>query len=411
MSTDVERRKKSDAVDNKKRKKGKKRVKNKRRTLIIVDVVLVVVLASIFGGYFGVKKFVTDNFLHKIYRPAEDYTVDPSKQAEIDKYSEPVDMTEPFTNENGEEYTLSYEDNLEAVENALQANTDAKEFFESGAIFEANYITNILLIGTDVRIRNARNGNSDSMILISINKQTKRIIMTSLMRDMYLYIPAPVNNSHKINYAHSSRGSAFLCQALTGNLKIKIDKYVKVDFYGLIDIIDAVGGIDINVTEKEIKYANSYIYEMWQHCDYSSQYNWEEVIIKSPGMQHLNGMQAVGYARIRAVGDDFQRTKRQRAVLNAIKDKIFKMKPTQIFTFAQTAFENVASNLTDDELWGFVKNALDYVSYEVVEQRIPYNNTYKGAMLPYPDGSSIIVDLPTNVKKMLEVICGRSGSN
>lgn len=290
-------------------------------------------------------------------------------------------------------------DNIDDATRAL-IDGDATTFYNTGEAAEASYVTNILLIGSDVRVSESWNGNSDSMIMISINSKTKTITMTSFMRDLYVYIP-DANVCSKLNYAHAYGGSELLCKTITGNFKVKVDQYFRVDFYGLMDIIDAAGGVDITLRDEELSVANMYIHDMAVNAGY----NPDDYYLTTAGTQHLNGVQAVAYARIRYVGNaDYERTNRQRTILSQVFENVKSMGITDIDAFAKTALPNLYTNMDNDDIWGIISDALTYLDYDLVSQRVPFDDTSTGQTI---DGQSMLVpDYKTNAEMLIESIYG-----
>ncbi len=276
--------------------------------------------------------------------------------------------------------------NVDEALNAL-VNADLKDFFESGTPAEASYVKNILLIGVDDRAAGQQTGNSDTMILLSINSKTNQIFMTSFMRDMYVYVPN-ADKYDKLNYAHAYGGSNLLCETITGNFKVKVDQYVRVDFYSLMDIIDAVGGIDMELSADEVAVANkTYIYYMCQDMglDPSGYY------IQGSGMLHLSGMQAVAYARIRYVGNaDYERTNRQRKVLAAIAENCKSMSVSELNKFANAALPKISTNMDNDDIWDLITDAPSLLKDELVSQRMPYDDS-SHSMAVFLDGYNVSV--------------------
>lgn len=360
----------------------KHRFSKKLRVLIGVDITLVSLWLIVFLTILIGKKVITNRFIDKLnYETFDGYHIDENA------IKESADETVPD------------EDNLDEVERNL-IDADSKTFFYSTEAVESNYVTNILFIGTDVRVSDSWNGNSDSMILVSINKKTKKIVMTSFMRDMYVYIPE-LDTSGKLNLSHAVGGSNLLCATITGNFKIKVDKYLRVDFYGMMNIVDAAGGIDMYVTDEEIPVANDYIRRMCQYTgqDPNTQY------LTTGGDLHLNGMQAVAYARIRYVGNaDYERTNRQRKILNAIFNNCKSMSMTQIMNFADNALPNISTNMESDEIWDIIEDAITYLGYEVVSQRVPFDDS---STPTYIDNISVLLpDYKKNVELLINGIYG-----
>ncbi len=355
----------------------------KVRIILIADIVLIVVWVIILAVIFGGKGIINCRYLSKINTEKEANVIKSTNEVEIE------------TDENVVE-----EDNIDdALKNLIDG--DAKSFFESGEPASASYVTNILLIGTDVRANHEEYGNSDSMVLVSINKKTKKIFLTSIMRDLYVYIPQVDINS-RLNYAHEFGGSSFLCDTITGNFKVKVDKYVRVDFYSLMNIIDAAGGIDMELSDDEVAVANKeYVYYMCRDM------GWDPTpyYIPASGNIHLNGMQAVAFARIRYVGNaDYERTERQRRVLTTIFDKCKNMSISELDKFAQTSLENIFTNMENDDIWDIIDDAASYFGYEIVSQRVPFDDTSTGQYIDYQ--AVIVPDLKTNAEMLINSIYG-----
>lgn len=360
-----------------------------KKTVLIVVLALLGVLVILLVAYFVLRDYINDRFLNKINyeTTAENFTV-------IEDIPTEPAYTFPYEDETKENI-----DNIDKVEEGL-IQADAKTFFYSGEVAEANYITNILLIGTDVRPNKEWNGNSDSMILLSINNKTKKVIMTSFMRDIYVYIPM-IDRCEKLNYAHASGGSELLCQTITGMFKIKVDKYVRVDFYGLMDIIDAAGGVDMYVSSEELPVLNQYITDMC--AESGTGMIPDNYYLHETGDVHLSGMQAVAYARIRYVGNsDFERTNRQRKVLTQVIDNCKSMNFMQIANLADVALPRISTNMGQTEVWSLVNDAMKYIGYEVETQRLPFDDTYT---LEYIGNQEVILpDYVTNIQMMIDGI-------
>lgn len=358
-----------------------KKPHSKFRPLIIMLIVLIVIASIAIAVFLIGKNYIKSRFIGKInYESNNGYSIDEDAV-------------------NGTEETVPNADNLDEVEQSL-IDADAKTFFDSVDIISDNYVENILLIGTDERETGSWNGNSDSVILISINNKTKKIIMTSFMRDLYVYIPG-VDKCDKLNASHAYGGSELLCATVSGNFKVHVDQYFRVDFYGLMDIIDAAGGIDMELIPEELPVANQYIYDM---CGYTGE-DPNNYYINQSGMVHLNGMQAVAYARIRYVGNaDFERTNRQRKILNALADNCKSMSMSELTSFADKALPNITTNMDSEKIWDLVSNAFKYLNYEIVSARVPFDDTSTGT---YINGVSVLLpDYKKNVELLIDTIYG-----
>ena len=225
------------------------------------------------------------------------------------------------------------------------------------------------MVGSDHGAIEGDHGRSDSIMIATVNQDTKELKLTSLMRDIYVEIPGHGHN--KLNAAYAYGGVELLYQTIAQNFGIKIDKYCVVDFDTFKKVIDKVGGIEITLEEKEAEYLNS--------TNYISQAKNRDV---KAGKQTLNGDQALGYSRIRHVvsekyGDgDFGRTGRQRAVIQAALDKVLQQSPTKIADIALDALSDVSTDMDASYLKSLVAKVLSLGTTEIDQQRIPLEGTY-----------------------------------
>ena len=278
-----------------------------------------------------------------------------------------------------------------------EINSSGAENFGDGEGLEKDYVKNIVLIGVDNRhFENIlyNPGNSDAIILVSFNSKTHKVYLTSIMRDTAAYIQysdaLKAKNSRlkdgydKINRANAVAGPEFLLDIIEGNFKIKVDDYILVDFYSLIDIIDILGGIPMTLTDAEAEAANNYIRDMDFDRGVS---DWETAnVLTGGGDLILNGVQAVGYSRERqTAGSDFNRTSRQRAVIEQIIVKAKKMSVTQLNDLANSILPKVYTNMSESEILGMVADAVTYLGYDLEQYRVPFDNMYEsvnGNLLP-----------------------------
>lgn len=190
-------------------------------------------------------------------------------------------------------------------------NTDDLGFKEEDFDGYANSkkITNIALFGIDALEGEA--GRSDSIMVATIDPVHKKLKITSIMRDSYVNIAGYGND--KINHAYAFGGPELAIKTINENFGLNIKDYATVDFSSLPLIINLLGGVDIEITDDELQYINSYINTL------NSQEGTSSPNIYSSGVQHLDGIQALAYSRIRYTsGGDFERTQRHRTVLNAL---------------------------------------------------------------------------------------------
>lgn len=255
-------------------------------------------------------------------------------------------------------------------------------------------IINILLIGQDRRAGEGRQ-RSDAMILCTVNKGTKTLTMTSFMRDVYVEIPGYRNN--KINACYQIGGSELLDACLEKNFGIQVDANIEVDFDGFMELIDTVNGVEIELTDREANYLNNR-----GNWDVETNQHWQ---LKG-GVNLLNGSQALAYSRIRDIGMDFERTERQRKVLMSLLEKAKTQNILQINDLAMEAAELVTTDMTDQEIFGYVAELFPLLSdLNIVTQRIPMDGTYKFADLPGA-GDAIVIDFEANREMLASSLGG-----
>ena len=264
-------------------------------------------------------------------------------------------------------------------------------------------VTNILLIGNDSR-ENGEDGRSDAMILLSISNKTKKIYMTSLLRDMYVDIPGHKGN--RLNAAYSYGGAELLMETIEQNFDIHISRYVLVNFEAFANLVDAVGGVDLELTSKEVEYVNGYLVEYNillgrpEGTDY-----FEDT---SGGMVHLNGPQALAYCRNRYIGTDFGRTERQRKVLTEVIHKLPKGVLTNPKELIDGLMPNLTTNLTQAECYQLSLMAPKILTYDIIQNSIPLEGTYKDATIR--EMAVLEVDFEANKKFLQENLYGDGDS-
>lgn len=239
-------------------------------------------------------------------------------------------------------------------------------------------VTNILLIGTDTRVAGSNDARSDAMIVVSINPYKRRLAMTSIMRDSYVTIPGYGEN--RINEAYSRGGAALLIQTIEENYKLGIDYYAQVDFFSFVDVIDAFGGVTINVEQPEVEFINGYIAEYNQVSGIADRDGFVDE--QFPGGEiTLTGKQALGYARIRKIGNDFARTQRQRTVMNALLEKVKKANVVTIYKAVESILPDISTNISDSKMCSLLMQSVLYLNYDMVQARVPADGTWSNAIM------------------------------
>ncbi len=215
----------------------------------------------------------------------------------------------------------------------------------------ANYdsIINIGLFGIDAG--SGELGRSDSIMILTIDPVHNKMKVASIMRDSYINIPG--YGMDKINHAFAFGGSTLALNTINSNFNLNIDKFISTNFTNLPQIIDNLGGVDINITEEELPHL-------------------EDSGITSTGVHTLNGEQALAYSRIRYnAGDDFQRTSRHRTILGAIYKKVMTVPITQYPSLLSNFLPLVETNMSNTELLSLGNTVNKINGAELIEDRFP----------------------------------------
>ena len=239
-------------------------------------------------------------------------------------------------------------------------------------LYHEDYIKNVLLIGVDHR-EEGEQGRSDTVILASINTRDKKVILTSFMRDSYLVIPGIGKN--RLNLAYNYGGVEKLVDTIQTNFDIYIDNYVIADFEAFIKGIDALGGIEMEVSSAEIENMNISIDEVNKIYGIDP----DEGLLdpyQDAGLQELDGAQALAYARIRYVGNaDFERTQRQRDVITKAIEKTFDMGVSDLDSVLRKVLPHITTDVSQTEVFSYLKETPNLSEYEIENQRIPAEGT------------------------------------
>jgi len=326
-----------------------------------------------------------------------------------------------------EEFTLS-EEEQEKYDSLLEDDLEEETGIDPNSLdLNTNLpgnVMNILLMGVDSISSDPQEilgrGGADTQIIVSINRDTGAIKMTSILRDSYVSIPgskskakitsAFVRGSNRAKKAGGSvqdqiHGGAALCmRTVNSNFEMNIENYVAINFNGLASIIDALGGIDIELTSKEANFINNYLKE--HPPAYDNREKGERVPLeKIDGVQHLDGVQAVMYARIRKLDNDFVRTDRQRHLLELLLQKVVaEMDISTLMDLIMIAVNYADTNMNGQTLFDLAFSVLPSLSGmqsgdSLFEQmRIPMEKTYSYQTI---NGSSV---LSFNVKKQTKAL-------
>jgi LCP family protein required for cell wall assembly len=343
-----------------------KKIINKFKQMSLITKIISIIVGIIFISSI-ILVFVINSYMNKI-----NYIEDKFEYITDETLKEELDI--------GTIIEDSMDATSEEISTEESTTTELPEFeFKEG-------ITNILLIGADRQGTNGY-GRSDSCIILSLDTNNKTIKMASILRDSYVSIPG--YNKNKINASYAFGGPDLLIETIEANFGIKLDKYIYVDFEEFKNIIDALDGVDINLTEKE-----------------TSKVFGET---KPAGKYHLNGEEALLYARIRKIDSDFVRTSRQRTLLMSLYEEYKSKSISEAIIIATDLLPYINTNLTKSEIIDLISTAVKIGDLEILQHTLPANNTYRSG---YTDKGAWIIDmdLQKNSELLYEFIYGEKPS-
>lgn len=257
------------------------------------------------------------------------------------------------------------------------AAKDVKEKVEKAD--DKDGITNILLAGVDGN--NLDKGNrSDSMMVLTIDEKNNDIRITSLARDTYVQIPG--YGEEKLTHAYAYGGPALLLQTIDKNFGLKIDKYAVVSFSSFEKIIDALGGVEIDVLPKEVSYIPG---------------------VNSAGKQTLNGAEALAYSRIRYADDAYQRDNRQRTVMQAAYNKL-SSNPGDLMEIGNTILGYTKTNIPPMEIFKLANKVIKMNFKEFPQLEFPLDGHRDGKIVSKEKGWVILWDKEYNNEQLKKFI-------
>ena len=310
-----------------------------------------------------------DSMLGKINRIEEQETLSPEQiQAVLDQ----TDPEMPLEMLNVE---------TEPTEQVTEIPTESVETETIQEVKKETTIVNILLVGQDRRIHEPRQ-RSDAMILCTINTEQKSVVLTSFLRDTYVKLPGSYG-MNRLNIPYLIGGFDMLDRCLEENFNVHVDHNIEVDFSGFKAVIDTMGGIDIELTQKEAEIVEGH-----------------QVV----GMNHLDGGQALMYARIRKIDNDFERTNRQRKVLTVLFEKVRSMNLLGLLRVSKAVLPMITTDMTDEEILGYILEFAPLLDeLEIVTQSVPAESEYEYAMT---DGMSVVVPNMDAIRRRLSDTIG-----
>jgi LCP family protein required for cell wall assembly len=364
----------------------------KRKIMIVLLVIIGIISILFISGYLYIHSYINKMNLVTASKKSNAIIAE-ELESEAEDLATKLEEVEPELEED-QETPDSPEEEISTIENEIRKNMEES----STPIVYDKEVFNVLLIGGDSREAGGT-GRSDAMILVSINKKTETITVTSLLRDIYLQIPGKYNN--RINVAYAVGGADLLMETIEQNFKIKIDRYASIDFYAFIDVVDAIGGVTLEVTEKEIPVINDYINEMNRLTGQEG----EKDNLTTAGTLLLNGKQALGYSRNRYVGNsDFERTARQRRVLEQIFNQVKASNLIELQNLLGIILPQVTTNLSEGEIFTLILSLPAYINYDIDQWSVPMSNSYSSLRIR---GMSVLgIDFEENISELHKRIYG-----
>lgn len=266
-------------------------------------------------------------------------------------------------------------------------------YVSSGDLMKSSQVKNILLLGVDARNPDDdTKSRSDSMMIVSVDKKNNCVKMVSFLRDTWVYIPAK-DGMQRLNSACSTDGYNGVVDTIEYNFGVDIQGYVVADFEMFKVLVDSVGGVEVDVTEKEAKEVNRH----------KKRYG---NVTLDQGKYKLNGEQALAYCRIRKIDTDFQRAFRQRTVMQSILKGVKKSNPLSLLPMISKCAPYIETNLSKAELVSFGLAALPTLKNDMCETRVPFDGTWNYANIR---GASVIkIDVDRNKELLIDYLYNKT---
>lgn len=390
---------------------------NKKRRIgliILLSFVIILLIAcisaiAVFKHYYGMMNIEKDGDIYEeqtISFLEDEETVFEAESSEI---AETLEITEVVTSSESSPSTEKYVDTTD--EQTTTAQTDEATLAQETTAITTKQETveldmegteeifRILLIGVDSKENNVR-GRSDVMILFDINPDTKKIVMTSLLRDIYVDIPG--HGGNRLNAAYAIGGAKLLTQTISSSFGIDVNKYVVVNYWMVRDVVDVLGGVEVDVTKEELEHINHNLNE--QNRLLGNKYGTDHLPENRIGNITLNGNQALAYARIRKADSDFGRTSRQREIVAAGIEKVKKLGIFDINNMLNQFLPRITTNLTEKDILSLLVMAVKRKDYSIESMAIPVDGTWEYATI---DKKAVIkIDFAANAKAWYKKVVG-----
>ncbi len=276
-----------------------------------------------------------------------------------------------FSEENQE---LSDEELTQLLWEMYQTENGDAEFMVLPDTYEApavgkTGVFNLLLIGIDTD-NDELKGRSDTMLLASFNARTGEMRLVSFLRDTYVKIPGKGHN--KLNAAYSYGGAELLIKTLENNFLVQIDGYLAVNYSLMVELVDAIGGVEMTVSEDELPKLNGIL----EYYNYQHGVEEKQGRLETAGTHNLTGLQTMSYARIRKLDSDFVRVERQQKVILAIYEKICRTDLSTLTNIVLNYISRVGTDITIAQATGLIFTLRAIGDISTASLRIPHNGAY-----------------------------------
>ncbi len=267
---------------------------------------------------------------------------------------------------------------------------DAKGNAATGEILKDEDVINILLLGTDERSKSfSDNARADSIMILSLNTRDHKIKLVSIERG--IGVPVPGRNDDWITHTFRYGGAALTMQTVRDCFKVNVNHYIRINFHMFEEGIDAIGGIDLNLTDPEVNYMKE-----------------EGIQTVKTGLNHVDGEAALCYARMRKIDSDWKRIERQRTVVQAALNQVVSSDMLTINKLADTILPMIQTNLTKGEITKLILEAPEFLAsgVQMEQMTVPTKDTCWNSV--GKDGRKMIaVDFDANAKILNEFFYGK----
>ncbi|RDY27434.1 LytR family transcriptional regulator [Romboutsia weinsteinii] len=297
-------------------------------------------------------------------------------------------------------YVYSKLDSIYVKDEAVKdADTNTQE--ETGQMVDG--VTNILLAGLDGE-HIERGNRSDSVMLVTIDSNKNDIKITSIARDTYVDIPG--HSTEKLTHAYAYGSIDLLREVFRVNFDIQIDKYIAVNFVSFMDIMDEIGGVEVNIEEKDVEEVNKYIDACYDYY-YNRKDEVSKEYIKKPGVQRLNGYQALAFSRIRYTDSAYARDNRHREVAQSAYNEFLKQDSKTYKKVADILLENTKTNISPMEMINLAYTAYKINDKDIEQLQFPLEGHRNGHIISKQKGWVLEWDKEYNLNAWHEFIFGK----